>query len=95
MLGIENTFQHAENDEYVLILIRGNLVKLLVKVDPKLYQKYVITLEYGVPILYVKLNKALYGMLRSTMLFYKNLRSHLEEIIFGINPYDLCVANMM
>ena len=76
------------------MLLRGNLAEILVNVDPKLYQKYVITLEYGVPILYVKLNKALYGMLRSTMLFYKNLRSHLEEIGFEINSYDPCVSNM-
>ena len=62
--------------------------------DPKFYRKYVITSKQGVPILYVKLTKALYGMLCSAMLFYKNIRIHLEEIGLKINPYDPCVANM-
>ena len=43
MLDIENYFLQAENYEYVLILLRGKLAELLVKVDPKLYRKYVIT----------------------------------------------------
>ena len=43
MLDIENVFMHAENDEYMLMLLRGKLAELLVKVDPKLYGKYVIT----------------------------------------------------
>ena len=42
-LDIENYFLQAENYEYVLILLRGKLAELLVKVDPKLYRKYVIT----------------------------------------------------
>ena len=33
MLDIENDFLHAENDEYVLMLLRGKLAELLVKVD--------------------------------------------------------------
>ena len=43
--------------------------------------------------LYVKLTKALYGLLRSALLFYKKLRGDLEGLGFKINPYDPCVAN--
>ena len=43
--------------------------------------------------LYVKLNKALYGMLRSALLFYNKLVSELKELGFVLNPYDPCVAN--
>ena len=43
MLDIENDFQHTENDEYVLMMLRCNMAELLVNLDPKLYQKYVIT----------------------------------------------------
>ena len=32
----------------------------------------------GVPVLYVRLSKALYGMLRATLLFYKRLRKDLK-----------------
>ena len=36
----------------------------------------------------------LYGLLQSTLLFYKKLRKDLEEIGFKVNPCDHCVANM-
>ena len=45
--------------------------------------------------LYVRLSKALYGMLKAALLFYKRLRFDLEEMGFVINPYDPCVENMM
>jgi hypothetical protein len=37
--------------------------------------------------------KALYGMLQSSLLYYKKFRREIESIGFVINPYDLCVAN--
>ena len=74
MLDIQNAFLHAENDENILMLLHGKLAELLIKVDPSLYRKYVITLKQGVPMLYVKLTKDLYDILRSAILFYKNLR---------------------
>ena len=92
---IPGAFLHADNDETVLMLLRGKLAELLVKVDPKLYRKYVITLRKGILMLYVKLSKALYGMLRSALLFYKKLASELIKMGFEINPYNPCVANKM
>ncbi len=55
---------------------------MMVHLDPKLYRKYVITSSRGEPILYVKLNKALYGLLKYALLFYKNLVTELEEMGF-------------
>ena len=43
--------------------------------------------------LYVRMNKALYGLLASALEFYKKLRADLEKWGFTINPYDPCVAN--
>ena len=43
--------------------------------------------------LYVRLSKALYGMLKAALLFYKRLMSELENMGFKINPHDPCVAN--
>ena len=37
--------------------------------------------------------KARYGCLKSTLLFYEKLVGDLEAQIFEINPYALCVAN--
>ena len=41
------------------------------------------------------MNKALYGLLQSTLLFYKKLHKDLEGYSFVINPYDPCVVNAM
>ena len=45
--------------------------------------------------LYLEVLKALYGMLQSSLLWYKKLRQDLESQGFVINPYDPCVANKM
>ena len=49
----------------------------------------------GKPILYARLLKALYGCLRSALLFYNKLVVDLEAYGFTINPYNPCVANKM
>jgi hypothetical protein len=41
------------------------------------------------------MKKALYGMLQSSLLYYKKFRKDFEEFGFIINPYDPCVANRM
>ncbi len=41
----------------------------------------------------MKLQKALYGLMRVSLLFYRKLRKELEEYGFVVNPYDPCVAN--
>ena len=64
-------------------------------VDPKLYRKYVMTDHKGRLILYIKMHKALYGLLRSAILFHKKLVKELVQYDFEINPYALCVTDMM
>ena len=49
----------------------------------------------GTPILYVRLKKALYGILRSSLLFYRKIRGELEAYGFEINPYYPCMGNKM
>ncbi len=48
----------------------------------------------GTKVLYVKLKKALYGLMRASLLFYQKLRKELEKYRFVVNPYNLCVGNM-
>ena len=43
--------------------------------------------------LYVRMSKALYGLLKSALDFYNKLHSDLEGNSFVVNPYDPCVAN--
>jgi hypothetical protein len=65
----------------------------MVQVAPNLYRKYITVDRKGMTILYVKMQKALYGLLRSALLFYNKLMADLEGDGFMLNPYDLCVAN--
>ena len=77
------------------MLLRGKLDEMMVRIDPALYLEYVTYSASGVSMLYTRLSKALYGMLRAALLFYKRLRSTLEDMRFEVNPYNPCVANMM
>ncbi len=45
--------------------------------------------------LYIQLEKALYGMMKSALLFYQKLVTDLQSIGFILNPYDPCIANKM
>ena len=51
--------------------------------------------ERGQAILYVRLQKARYGFLKTALRFYEKLVGDLEAYRFRINPYGLCVANGM
>jgi len=44
-------------------------------------------------VLYVQLDKTLYGCVQSALLWYELYSSTLEDIGFVSNPYDLCVAS--
>jgi hypothetical protein len=91
---IPGAFMQADMDEVLHMKLEGPLALLLAKVDPELYEKY-IEIERGKPVLYVKLQKALYGTLQAGLLFWKDLSANLEKWGFVINPYDWCVANKM
>ena len=58
-VDIPGTSMHSDQDKTVHLCLQGTLADLLVKCDPKLYHKYVVT-EGGQQELYVKLIKALY-----------------------------------
>ena len=77
------------------MLLRGRLAEMMVQVDPTMYRKYVTYSPNGHAMLYVRLSKALYGVLRAALLFYKRLRSDLENMGFEVNPYNPRVANKM
>jgi hypothetical protein len=79
-------------DEIVHVKLQGPLAELLTKVDPELYTKYVTT-ERGKSVMYVQLQKALYGTLTASMLFWKDLSGHLSNEGYKANAYDPCVMN--
>jgi hypothetical protein len=91
---IPGAFMQANIDEVVHIKLEGPLAQLLTKVDPELYTKFLST-EGKKDVMYVKLNKALYGTLQAALLFWKDLSGYLQREGFTLNPYDECVANKM
>ncbi len=91
-IGIPGVFLHADNEDYVVMKIVETLAELLVKTNPKLYRKYVL-IKKGGSVLYLWLQKALYGMIKSALLFYRKLVAELRNMGFEINPYNPCVAN--
>ena len=64
----------------------------MVLIEPKLYNEYV-RYPNGKAELYVCMTKALYGMLKSALWFYKKFRADLEADRFIMNDYDPYVAN--
>jgi hypothetical protein len=67
----------------------------MVKAAPNIYRKHITLDANNQPILYVKLQKALCGCLRSALLFYEKLVRDLMSQGFDINQYDPCVANKL
>ncbi len=93
---IPSAFLQADNLDYVLMRLDGILAELMVTIAPNIYRKYITTNAKGKPVLYVlyvQLEKALYGMMKSALLFYRKLVADLCSIGFNLNPYNPCVAN--
>jgi hypothetical protein len=94
-IDIPGAFLHAYNNKETFMLLKGHLAKLMVQVDPQLYRKLIIYDKNNQALFYVKLSKAIYGLLKSTLFFYKKFVEDLKNYKspFTINPYDPCVAN--
>ena len=81
-----------EDQNKIIMKIRGQMVNILPKLEPSTYARYV-SKENNSPILYVRMVEALYGMLTLALTFYEQFKNDIEEIGFQINPYEPCVAN--
>ena len=72
----------------MVMFMKGKMTDLMVHVayeGNKKWQK----------ILYMRVQKALYGMLKRALLFNEKLSHDLETQGFKINPYDSCLANKL
>ncbi len=89
---IPRAFLPAKNKDYIVMQMNGTLAKLMAKMDPKLYRKYLVN-KKGKKVLYLCLQNVLYGMMKRALLFYQKLVSELRLMGFIINPYNPCVAH--
>ncbi len=92
--NIPSAFVNTNVDEEALMVLKGELAEMMVQIAPQVYRKYVTVNKKGTPILYVKLQKVLYGLMRASLLFYRKLWKELEQYGFMVYPYKPCVANM-
>jgi hypothetical protein len=60
------------------MVLKGELADSMTQIAPEVYRKYVTVDRKGTPILYVKLQKAPYGLMRASLLFYRKLRKEFE-----------------
>ena len=88
-----SAFLDTNVDEEVIMVLKGDLAEMMVQIAPEIYQKYIAVDKKGMKMLYVKLQKALYGLMQASLLFYRKLRKEFEAYGFEVNPYDPCVAN--
>ena len=94
LLDIPRESLSANMDDRVQVVFRGMLAELMVMDNPALYRPFVSD-EKRKLVLYIRLQNALCGCLKSALLFYEKLVGYLETYWFIINPYDPCVANKM
>eukprot|EP00957_Ditylum_brightwellii_P159370 12131401-Ditylum_brightwellii.AAC.1 len=63
-------YLNADMDNEVIIVMEGCITELMVQTAPKLYRQYLGMGSNNKLILYVKLQRALYGCLKSASIFY-------------------------
>ena len=95
IVHIPNTTDLIKNEKAVKIImvIRGRLADILIRIAPQVYKRFATTDKQGNTVLYVKLLKALYGLMEASLMFYQKLLKDLEEKAFKTNPYYPCVTN--
>ena len=75
----------ALDGDNIIMNIRGKLVDILIEICPVVYDKYV-RYEGEQKILYIRMLKALWGIIVSSILYYKKSRKYIEGIGFEVNP---------
>ena len=88
---VVGAYLKAYMDEFVVMKFTGESVDILCKMNEK-YSKFVV-MEGKTKVLYVKLIKAIYGCVKSALLWYQLFTESLEGMGFVLNPYDPCIAN--
>ena len=59
---IPGAFVTTKTNEYVIMTLRGPLCKIMTRIDPKLYHKYITKDKKGKHVLYVQMYKSLYKL---------------------------------
>jgi len=90
--NIPGAFLHADMEEEVHMLLE-KITELIVKLNPRLYRKYIWQNKNKKTHAIFQTKKALYGTLQAALLFWRLLSDTLIEWGFVLNTYDKCVVN--
>lgn len=77
---VVGAYLRADVDEFVIMEFTGESVKILCKMNEK-YKRFVVT-EGKTRVLYVKLMKAIYGCVKSVLLWYELFTKSLKRMGF-------------
>ena len=86
----------ANKDEEMIIQLDRQMASALMRIDPDKYGPLILYegKNNDIPVIYGKANKAIYGTLNASLLFWKNLSKYLiEHMGFTLNRYNQCVVN--
>lgn len=87
-------YLNTDMDVFTVMKLEGDMVDMMVQVDPEKYENYVVY-ESGKKTLYLNVLKALYGCIKSELLWYTLFTGTLKKKGFRLNPYNSCVADKM
>jgi hypothetical protein len=88
---VAGAYLKADFDDFVVLRIEGESVDIMCRVSPH-YEQFV-THENGKKVLYLQLLKALYGCVKSALLWYELFTGTLQQLGFVLNEYDPYVPN--
>ena len=89
-VDIEGAFFHAVMTNDIYMEISGLCVDVLIYKYSDIYVEKVFNNK-----LYVKLDRALYGMIEAAKVWYDTLLSYLTRLGFRANAHDQCIFNKM
>ena len=82
-----------DEDDKVILYMRGELSELLMMTYPSIYRKWITVNKKGETVLYIKSLNAIYGITKAALLLYNKFVGYLTSVIFKLDPYGTCVAN--
>jgi hypothetical protein len=96
VINIPNAFVQTvveDEEQRVVVRIRGPLVDILMSVAPDVYGPYVSTNKAGWKVLLVQCLNAVYRTMVAALLYYKKFVRSLTKQGYKINLYNRCMAN--
>ena len=82
---------NTHDEKYVRLNLEDKFMDIMCDVNPD----HILNIRHknGNTVIYLRILKAMYGCIESSLLWYELYENNLKELGFIINPYDQCFAN--